>query len=122
MSTRSRIAVKNQNGSYDSIYVHFDGYGHLPILNQFYSTEDKVRELINLGDLSVLGEEIGTKTDFSTFSGQDQCLAYGRDRGETSTNPINSVDYGTLLGLARNCGAEYLYIFEKGKRWGQITL
>ena len=122
MSTRSRIAVKNQNGSYDSIYVHFDGYGHLPILNQFYSTEDKVRELINLGDLSVLGEEIGTKTDFSTFSGQDQCLAYGRDRGEKDTNFVNSVNFVWLINLASGCNAEYLYTFENGKGWEQTTL
>jgi hypothetical protein len=26
MSTRSRIAIENQNGSVTSIYCHFDGY------------------------------------------------------------------------------------------------
>jgi hypothetical protein len=26
MSTRSRIAIENQNGSVTSVYCHFDGY------------------------------------------------------------------------------------------------
>ena len=122
MSTRSRIAIKNQDESYDSIYVHWDGDNHFDILKQFYSIEDQVRELIKLGDLSVLGKKIGTKTNFDTFSGQEQCLAYDRDRGDQDVEAIHSPHYSDLINLSGNCNAEFLYIFEKRKGWKQILI
>jgi len=89
MSTRARVGLMTPEGV-ESIYVHFDGYpeGVGQKLGEHWTTADKVRSLIALGDLSQLGEEIGEKHDFDTHYGSRteaelrMCLAYGRDRGE----------------------------------------
>lgn len=57
MSTPSIIAIQNNNGEYDAIYCHADGFltcvGRT--LNDHYTNKTKIRKLINLGDLSWLG-------------------------------------------------------------------
>ncbi len=84
MSTRSRIAVKQEDGSYTSIYCHFDGYptGVGKILTTFYTDPAKVEQLIELGSLSSIGPEIGAQHPFDDDSGiySTWCRAYGRDR------------------------------------------
>ena len=54
MSTRSAIAIVHDDGTVTSIYCHHDGYPSymLNMLKDNYSEEEKVKELINLGDLS----------------------------------------------------------------------
>jgi hypothetical protein len=56
MATRSRIAIENQDGSVTSVYCHWDGHinSNGVILNENYTTKDKVEELIALGSLSSL--------------------------------------------------------------------
>jgi len=127
MGTRSRIGIRNADDTVDSIYCHWDGYpehnGRL--LVEHYTDEAKVRELIALGDLSSLAEEIGVKHPFDThdFPGGDEahgklygkmCTAYGRDRGETNVDPEHSHSVDAFLRIS--CGAEYYYIFHYG-RW-----
>lgn len=58
MSTRSAIALKRKDGSYQWIYVHFDGYvaGNGVTLLEHYKTVEDVERLVDLGDLSSLGE------------------------------------------------------------------
>lgn len=87
MSTRSRIGILNPNGTVTSIYCHSDGYlsGVEACLLDFYKTEEKVRALTDLGDISSLGNEIGEKHDFQGSTHDDWCRAYGRDRGEKNT-------------------------------------
>jgi len=57
MATRSTIAIRNADNTVTAIYCHWDGYLSYngKILFENYNTEEKVRELIALGDLSVLG-------------------------------------------------------------------
>src|SRR5206468_10072588 len=63
MSTRSLIACKNEDGSIDLIYCHSDGYPshNGRILLENYQSPAKVRQLIALGDIYSLGEEIGRR-------------------------------------------------------------
>lgn len=86
MGTRSQIGILEPDGSVTSIYCHWDGYveHHGPILRDHYKTEEKVRALMALGDISVLGAEIGEKHDFD-HAPEGVCNAYGRDRGENDT-------------------------------------
>lgn len=86
MGTRSQIGILESDGSVTSIYCHWDGYveHHGPILRDHYKTEEKVRALLAIGDISVLGAEIGEKHDFDAAP-KGVCDAYGRDRGEEST-------------------------------------
>jgi hypothetical protein len=85
MSTRSYIGLKQSDGVV-AIYCHSDGcpsyVGSLLLEN--YNTEDRIKELLELGDLSCLGKLIGDKHDFDDRSDEhsDWCVAYGRDRDE----------------------------------------
>lgn len=103
MSTRSHIGVRNTDGTVDYIYCHWDGYpeNNGKILVNHYQDMDKVNELMKLGDLSSL--------DMTP----EDCVAYGRDRGEKNV----SVGTTTFTDFIRHCGeAEYLYLFD-GEFW-----
>jgi hypothetical protein len=114
MATRSNIGILNSDGTVDYIYCHFDGYvGHNgAILNEHYTTESKIHRLMELGNLSVLGEDIGEKQDFENRV-KGTCLAYGRDRGETGVEArkCSYVDY------TKEYFEEYVYLFTPGKGW-----
>ena len=113
MATRSYIGVRNTDSSVDYIYCHFDGYPEHngQILTEHYTNINRVNELLQLGDLSVLGQFIGEKMDFDKRI-QDTCLAYGRDRGETNVDKKNS-GYDELI-TDRN--VDYVYVFD-GDYW-----
>lgn len=90
MATRSNIGYTLPNGKIRFVYCHWDGYpeynGH--ILQHNYQQARKIAQLVELGDMSILGEEIGVKVDFDDRDAQKgQCLYYGRDRGETGVEP-----------------------------------
>ena len=100
MATRSRIGIENENGTISSIYCHWDGYpeGVGATLKECYKDRDVVKSLIELGDISSLGDDI-----FST-------VAYHRDRGEEfwearedesleAFNKSNYQDYGYVFTL-----------------------
>jgi len=112
MGTRSTIAIENGNGTVTGIYCHWDGYTshNGRILQENYTTEAAVRELIALGDLSSLGETIGEQTDFNNAA-KGQCLAYGRDRGETD---VEAKTYASHNDFLDKMGQEYDYLFTNG--------
>ena len=60
MATRSLIAIKNENGTIESIYCNSDGYPshNGDLLLRVYNTEEKARELINLGWCAFLDEKL----------------------------------------------------------------
>lgn len=115
MSTNSLIARENIDGSLDAIYCHWDGYPehHMPILNGHYTTQGKVDALIELGDLSALAEEIGSKHSFDSYETYPTwCIAYGRDRDEHDLKARHFSDRNHL----EECAAEpYIYIFLSSK-------
>ena len=115
MGTRSTIAIQNADGTVTGIYCHWDGYlsHNGQILQDHYTDEAKVRELIALGDISSLGETIGVKTDFDNGA-KGQCLAYGRDRGEKN---VDAATFASHAELVENYGQEYDYLFTPGKGW-----
>ena len=111
MATRSKIAIKNQDGTIDAVYCHWDGYPEHngTILQDYYDTEQLVRELLALGDLSSLD-----KTLQST-------VAYHRDKGDKYSGVSQYEGREELLASSINCGAEYVYLFENDK-WECIRL
>jgi hypothetical protein len=106
MSTRSRIAIENQDGSVKSIYCHFDGYlsGVGRLLKEYYTTQAKVEALIELGDISSL-EMTPASTD-----------AYHRDRGE-DLHKTSYLCVEDLFDLGFEGGIEYVYCFTKNNIW-----
>lgn len=118
MSTRSMIGILRQCGAVTGIYCHYDGYidnGVGQMLVEHWNDKDKVEELMKLGDLSVLGKTIGTKVDFDSFLGNEQCLAYHRDRGERRRGPARYLDRRDFVS-ENNHFASYFYLFD-GTEW-----
>ena len=115
MGTRSTIAIENADGTVTGIYCHWDGYlsHNGRILQENYTDEAAVRELIALGDLSSLGETVGVKTDFNNAA-KGQCVAYGRDRGEKNVDAKTCASWAALLV---DFGQEYDYLFTPGAGW-----
>jgi hypothetical protein len=114
MATRSSISIRNEDGTYTGIYCHWDGYLECngKILLEHYSDEAKIRELMDLGNLSSLGAKIGVKHDFDSPT-SDECNAYGRDRDDEDCGCITSATRSELLNTL---GQEYNYVWENG-RW-----
>lgn len=118
MSTRSRIGIEIEKGKYKSIYCHYDGYpeynGVLLIDN--YKDREKIEKLINLGDISSLAENIEPDpTKPHSFDGERQegvVLAYGRDRGETDVEAVES-----SLEKMFDGWIEYIYIYTLDNKW-----
>lgn len=56
MSTRSHIGIRNEDGSLDVIYCHWDGYPSYngAVLFHHYQEQEKIRELIALEDFFLL--------------------------------------------------------------------
>ena len=113
MATRSYIGLRNTDGTVDYIYCHWDGYPEHngQILTEHYSNTNRVKELLKLGDLSVLGKFIGEKQDFSNPI-KDCCLAYGRDRNEPNTTAKTT----SLNDLNKDGSIDYVYVFD-GDYW-----
>ena len=136
MGTRSTIALEFADGSVQQVYCHWDGYLEYngKILQENYQDPFKVRELIDHGDISSLGEKIGVKHPFSEFGIDkedpdfDKLIAlheqakkegwttfYGRDRGETGIEARrfkNFTDY-----KANHQYEEYEYILRTDGNW-----
>jgi hypothetical protein len=119
MGTRSTIAIQNADGSVTGIYCHWDGYlsHNGKILQDHYADEAKVRELIALGDISSLGEEIGEAHDFDAAP-RGECNAYGRDRGERDVGARTEHNWRQFRA---EHGQEYDYLFVPGKGWEVST-
>lgn len=116
MSTRSFIGIEETDGSIKAVYCHWDGYPEHNgvILYSSYSTETRVRELIALGDLSVLGHEInppaGEHHSFDTPY-KDVTVAYCRDRGEKFVEPLSCLNRKELVRALQDSWGEFVYLF-----------
>lgn len=101
------IGIEEADGRVLAIYCQYDGYPeHVgAMLFGHYSTEEKLRELLALGDLSTLHET------------QKMCCAYGRDRGERNTEADEFPNADIYLSEARELrGASYAYLW-RNRSW-----
>jgi len=118
MSTRSRIAIENQDGTVRSIYCHFDGYpGHNgKILFENYRTQEKVESLISLGALSSLNEEIEIPEGVThNFKNQVKgiTVAYHRDRDVD----LRISEYKNAEDFMISDVGRYSYLFTAAGEW-----
>ena len=101
MATRSIIAKLDDKGV-QAIYCHNDGYlsNNGKILDQHYTHEVHVNQLLAEGDISSLRDTIAD----TTF--------YARDRGEENKEATNLNNETKLLEFAfESCDAEVVYMF-----------
>jgi hypothetical protein len=129
MATRSTIALEYADGTVGQVYSHWDGYleNNGMILYKHYSDPFKLRELLDLGDISSLGPEIGEKHAFSQFDlPKDEVDAYkaltenwttfyGRDRGEATVAQKMFADYENYVRCHQH--EEYEYILRRDGQW-----
>jgi hypothetical protein len=122
MGTRSTIALEFADKSVEQVYCHWDGYlsHNGQILQKHYSDPFVLQKLIDLGDISSLGKEIGEKHAFSQFElraeevqaykelTENWTTFYARDRGETGADKKSFVDFQDYL--AHHQYEEYDYI------------
>ena len=98
MATRSTIALEFADGTVQQVYCHWDGYleNNGKILAEHWSDPFKLRELIDLGDMSSLGERIGTQHAFDKAP-QGECTFYLRDRKESGCGAKKFKDYADYV-------------------------
>lgn len=109
MGTRSTIAIQMPDGTILRIYCQFDGYlkGNGKILQEHYSTPDKLMELIQMGDMSSLGPTLA------------ECEFYHRDCNK-SIKETEAEEYGSVAEWMGNIDYvfhEYNYIMMKNGKW-----
>lgn len=145
MSTNSLIFQEQQDGTLKGIYCHYDGYLQYNgvILSESYSDPKKVAKLLELGNLSSLGEELEASEavrlygnyyyisdEFKALSDEEQerlkneaqsgkyTIAYHRDRGE-ELRPLKTI----TLEEQKNGEDyfsdhyEYIYVQDKNGVW-----
>lgn len=104
MGTRAYIGIKNKDGKVTAIYNHSNGglrnLGH--ILNKYFNTEEKVRELIDFGYISNV-EDNATYNDmkraFKTFD-------------EKQWKPLNNVP---------KCKVHLMPVYESAEEFDNIN-
>lgn len=140
MATRSLIGMVTPDGGVTYIYCHSDSYPthNGALLHEHYQQREKIQQLMELGDLSSLGEQIGEKHDFDWMSKagsgplliqswdeirQDprylMCKAYGRDRGEVDVEAKflrNAGEFWFEVNEA-GMGCEFGYLFGRDGEW-----
>lgn len=121
MSTRSRIGIARNDGSIISIYCQCDGYpSHVgKMLLDYYDEENRIQDLIALGDLDVLEKRL--IPDYSTGGSHNYknrqagvTLAGRRDFGNDDSFPVIYPNRAAYEECGHECGVEYLYLFSCG--------
>ena len=137
MATRSRIGIENEDGTVSSIYCHWDGYpsNNGRTLIDHYSDREKVKELIALGSISALKENVAPIEPMDDIIGvrmlkefkvlpksvhsfdtpqEGITIAYHRDRGEDLQEA--RVDE-SIEAYAKSDYEEFGYVFTKDNEW-----
>lgn len=129
MATRSTIALEFADGTVEQIYCHWDGYIDYNgrILFEHYQDPFKLRELIDLGDISSLGPNIGEQHPFSPYDSAEDRAAYeaardagwttfyGRDRKESGVSARKFADFEDYVACHQY--EEYEYILRRDGNW-----
>ena len=101
MATRSvisKIDKKVSNGEITAVYCHSDGYLNWngKILNEHYTSGNKVDELLSNGGISILNENIGKPgldfSDYKKFQSSDEQIADRSSRNSARRIKINNGD------------------------------
>ena len=125
MATRSIIGQVQTNGKIKTIYCHWDGYleGVGQTLANYYDTDEKVSELVALGDLSTLGPDLGEKhtRDDALKARGPITTAYGRDLEQDGAEAQEFSSVEEFIEYGRNVSAEFLYLFEDGEGWNYLS-
>ena len=110
MGTRSRIGIELQDQSIVSVYCHYDGYPEFngKVLRDNYDTVEKVKELIDGGNMSCTWTNSGWGNETLPETG----ALYYTSRGESLEDNAPRLDKDMEEFFSD--GEEYSYIFRNG--------
>ena len=110
MATRSRIGIQLADESILSVYCHWDGYPQFNgvKLVKHFNSREKVKELIDGGDISALWTNVGWNNETLPETGP---LPYS-SRGEDCPPRLDANKYDFLAE-----GEEYAYIYTLNDEW-----
>jgi hypothetical protein len=119
MATTGTFALERADGTVAMVYSHWDNYLECNglLLQEHYNTVLAVQALIDLGDISSLGSELGEAHAFDEYFNTEDprsnwTKAYGRDRGETN---IEARIFDSYAHYCRDAEMqEYNYLFRNG--------
>lgn len=120
MSTNSIIAILENTGEVTGIYCHWDGYpeGVGATLYHHYQDLDKIRDLVSLGSISSLHENVFPTDPSHSFDNPQAgvTVAYHRDRGEDFEQiKTNISNFGNECSKYFSVVYIYLYVVDKAK-------
>ena len=115
MGTRSRIGIQLQDNSILSVYCHYDGYPAFNgrVLRDNYDTIEKVRNLIDGGDMSCTWTNAGWNNETLPESGPLHYTA----RGESLESNAPRYDESIFDFLDKKNNEEYAYIWTVNNEW-----
>ena len=110
MATRSRIGIQLADESILSVYCHWDGYPQFNgvILVKHFNSREKVKELIDGGDISALWTNLDWDNQILAETGP----LYYSARGEDRPPHLDANKYDYLAD-----GEEYAYIYTLNDEW-----
>ena len=138
MGTRSTISIEFADGTIGQVYCHWDGYlsNNGKLLQQYYLDPFKVRELIDLGDLSSLDCEVNIPAGQShSFQNPLKRITtfYGRDRGYDSVaaryyqnfeqylSEAQFEEYNYILRLVDGQAVWFVSYYETGEKFIKLV-
>jgi len=105
MATRCVIGRKLEDGKIEAIYCHFDGYPRHTgtLLVGKYNTQEKVKGLLKLGDISILRGNLS------------ETIAYRRDHGRNweDVAPKTFESFEEFCDWGCSVYAEFVYLFDE---------
>ena len=126
MSTRCRIGLKVGN-KVESIYCHHDGYPRGihsvgQTLKDHYNDLNKIKQLMDLGDISGLGENPIADPkgwDLRLSSDHSMCIAYST-RGDTDIDKWIDESEEMYAKYASDSDAAFVYLYKDGA-WHMLS-
>ena len=114
MGTRSRIGIQLSDESILSVYCHWDGYPEFNgvKLVENFNTREKVKELIDGGDISSLWTNERWSNDLLDRHRDVYGPQYYSQRGEDCPPRLDANKYDYLAD-----GEEYAYIYTLNDEW-----
>lgn len=104
MATRSKIGIENEDGTVSAVYCHWNGHpdDNGRMLKECYSEREKVKQLLKLGDIYTLGEDIGSTEAYY----RDLCKRY-----------YPETVYLNVESFRKELEYEYGYVLSKEGEW-----
>ena len=125
MGTRSTITARLRDGTYRTVYCHWDGYAEYPgvgwMLQQHYNSQEMAEKVTSLGALSSLAPSCDAPPghSYNTPAG-GHTVAHHRDRGESWGDCKPGLGATYEAAVAQVGAQEYDYLWD-GTSWRLIS-